>query len=250
MPDAFPHLKRAPITEALLDIQAELHPDGLSEAALAEFRARVSTAFPEERPMHHLQLRVEVGEPGKADAATSQHTVGRIFWSTNHKRAVQARPNGFSVNHVGDYTEWADLKADAERYWADYLAIAHPVRVVRCAVRFINRIDVLTGDDLSKHLRTRPELGDELPSHMEDYFMRIVIPFPPNRRAAITQATLPIETGGTSGKRSLLLDIDAFVETSLAPEAPELWQEFEELRIVKNRCFFQSLQPETWEAYQ
>ena len=163
---------------------------------------------------------------------------------------MQARVDGFSVNHVGDYEDWGALRADAQRYWHDYVAAAHPQRVARCAARFINRIEIPAGDDLKAHMQTRPEIGDKLPQLMDDYFLRIVVPFAKGRRAVITQTAIPLEEGIVSTRRSILLDIDAFTEIDLAPDSPDLWAELEELRTVKNSCFFNSLQPETWRTYQ
>jgi uncharacterized protein (TIGR04255 family) len=249
MPEEFPHLARAPITEALLDVQVEPNPAASVDAISAAFRRRLGGAFPEEKPIRQMHAQLTFGgEAGDGVAAAAQQTIGHIFWAADHKRAVQARANGFSINHVGDYKDWDSIVGDARRYWTEYLASAAPIRVTRCAARFINRIEVPAGDDLRRHLQTRPEIGDQLPSLMDEYFMRVVLSFS-HCRAVITQATIPDAVSG-SGRRSLLLDIDAFAETSLAPDGAEIWAEFEALRIAKNRCFFQSLQPDTWRAYQ
>jgi uncharacterized protein (TIGR04255 family) len=250
MSEEFPHLARAPITEALLDVRVEPNPAASVDAISAAFRARLGGAFPEAKPIQQMHAQLAFGGEGDGGvAAAAQETIGHIFWTADHKRAVQARADGFSVNHVGDYKDWDAIVADAHRYWREYLAAAAPLRVIRCAARFINRIEVPAGDDLRRHLQTRPEIGEQLPPLMEEYFMRVVLPFSDRRRAVITQATIPEAVSG-SGRRSLLLDIDAFAETSLAPDGAEIWAEFEELRIAKNRCFFQSLQPDTWRAYQ
>lgn len=248
MPEEFQHLKNAPITEALLDVRVEPPPGTTIETLTAAFRSHVDDAFPEQKPILKVQAQLSFGGESKGFGASE--TVGNIFWSASRKRAVQARLDGFSVNHVGGYEDWDALKRDAQQYWKHFLVAGQPLRVIRCAVRFINRLELPVGDDLSKHLRTRPEAGEKLPQVLDEYFMRLILPFAAQRRAVITQATIPLEDGGASGKRSLILDIDAFSETSLAPDSDEIWAEFEELRIVKNRCFFDSLQTETWRAYQ
>ncbi len=247
MAEEFPNLARAPITEALLDIRVQVAADVSPETLATAFRERVTAAFPEDGPIR--QVQVALGDAVAGGATSGQQIIGSIFWSATRKRAVQARVDGFSVNHVGEYRNWDAIIDDAKRYWADYVAVAHPIRVVRCAARFINRIDVPVGEDLGRHLQTRPEVGEQLPP-MNEYFMRAVISFAERRHAVITEATMRPADGGAPDKRSILLDIDAFSDTDLATDGDGLWDEFEELRIVKNRCFFQSLQRRTWEAYK
>ena len=249
MPEAFPHLKHAPITEALLDLRVQL-PGAFGESALEEFRGRVRASFPEERPIKRVQAQLAFGDGGAGLTTAAPEAIGSIFWSSSQKRAVQARIDGFSVDHVGDYEDWGALTADARRYWQDFVAAAHPQKVTRCAARFINRIEIPAGDDLKTHMQTRPEIGDKLPQLMDEYFLRVVVPFKEGRRAVITQTSIPAEDGAASTSRSILLDIDAFTEIDLAPDSPELWAEVEALRAVKNSCFFNSLQPETWRTYQ
>ena len=70
------------------------------------------------------------------------------------------------------------------------------------------------------------------------------------RHGIITQAPLPAPSDYSPLLRMpILLDIDVFRDTDFSPEGPELWSEFKELREAKNRCFFESLQPETLRAY-
>ena len=39
------------------------------------------------------------------------------------------------------------------------------------------------------------------------------------------------------------LDVDVFREYPFVPDSNELWDEFEALHELKNRCFFESLEP-------
>lgn len=103
--------------------------------------------------------------------------------------------------------------------------------------------------DVTTQLLTRPEIGAGLPQLVDDFFMRLVIPFSDGRKASITQASEPITDGGAQ-VRGLILDIDAFSTRPFEIGDQDLWQEFDELRAVKNKCFFESLKQETWEAFR
>jgi uncharacterized protein (TIGR04255 family) len=248
MSEQFPHLSHAPITEALLDLRVVL-PAGRTLAEIAAaFSVAVAADYPEQRPIQQLQAHLAFGE-GVGGALTSAQHIGSIFWTPDRKRAVQARLDGFSVNQVGSYKNWETMIEEAQRRWKAYVAAAKPEKVVRCAARFINRIEVPVGDDLKKHLLTFPEVGNGLPPLLDEYSFRCLLPFDDGRRAAITQATVPSEGGSNSSTRALLLDIDAFSDREFAPESAELWAEFDQLRKIKNACFFDSLQPTTWKAY-
>jgi len=248
MSERFPHLSRAPITEALLDLRVALPAErGLSEITAA-FGAAVAAEYPERSPIQQLQAQLAFGDSGGGALTSAQH-IGDIFWTSDKKRAVQARLDGFSVNQVGAYKDWETIVADAQRHWKAYVAAAKPEKVVRCAARFINRIEVPVGDDLKKHLLTFPEVGTALPPLLDEYSFRCILPFDDGRRAAITQATVASDGGTSSTSRALLLDIEAFSDREFAPESADLWAEFDELRKIKNACFFDSLQPATWKAF-
>jgi uncharacterized protein (TIGR04255 family) len=248
MTTPYPHLSRAPITEALLDMRVELASDAALDQIAAAFGDEVRADFPHEEPIR--QLQAQVGITGGVPGVTSSETrIGSIFWADPRIRAVQARRDGFSVNHLAPYKDWDALRAEAERYWGAYRRAARPIRVLRCGVRFINRIELPVGDELRVHLKTFPEVGGTLPPLLDEYLLRVAVPFG-SRRAVITQATLPAENAAESTKRAIILDVDAFSDVSLAPDSPAVWAEFDELRAVKNQCFFGSLDESTWSAYR
>jgi uncharacterized protein (TIGR04255 family) len=79
--------------------------------------------------------------------------------------------------------------------------------------------------------------------------MRIVMPVPESEATAIVLiATEPAQAG--AGKLTLVLDIDAFYETSLDPRAEELWTRLETLRDLKNNIFFCSTTPKAKELFK
>lgn len=242
----YSHLSRAPITEAILDIRVEA---GIANALTAtqEFADGVRGEFPIQRPIESMETRLEMA-PGKPAKAESQTTpIGRICWNTEETRAVQARTDGFSLNHVKRYGSWGDLRGHAREMWPRYVALVKPTTVVRIALRYINKLDFPPGDDIAGHLQTKPLLAPNLPQAMAVNFMRVDVPFHDGRRAIITEATLPATP--ETAYQSLILDIDAFVSKQMTPGDSALWDEFEALREIKNRCFFESLQTEAWRAY-
>jgi uncharacterized protein (TIGR04255 family) len=243
--ETHPHLERAPITEAILDISVET--DARLEVTDA-FAEKVAGAYPESSPVFAVEGFFAV-TPGKSGVAGSKsNTIGRICWNAQKTRAVQARNNGFTVNHVKHYESWSALRSEAVLLWKQYLDVTQPNKVTRVALRYINRITVPAAGDLGLYMQTYPRLGQSLPQDLRNFFMRVEVPFAEHRLAIITQTMAPGEP--STGERGLILDVDAVTLKEFDPKDPGIWDELDQLREIKNTCFFGSLHEQTWRKYQ
>jgi uncharacterized protein (TIGR04255 family) len=240
------HLTRAPITEAVLDVLVAPAAEG-REDVFASFRDAALAEFPEANPIRQFQTQFAVNGT-ESSQSHAQKTLGVICWNRDKTRAVQARIDGFSVNHVKSYDHWEALLSHAQTWWAHYRRLVTPSRVVRCGVRFINQFPITPDEELRSTLRTRPELAAGLPQKLDEYFQRLVIPFPDGIRAAITQVVQQAEA--PSHQRMLVLDIDVSIAVDLDANAESMWLTFERLRAIKNQCFFESLQEAKWEDFK
>jgi len=243
----YPHLTNAPISEAVLDIIVEPE-DELSLERLEIFGKQVRANFPDQGQIKTIEATFSedstIGAPLRRDEVN-----GYIYWNKDKTRAVQARRNGFAINHVrAQYTQWTDLKTEAVDLWNQYVAQIRPKSISRCALRYINRIDVSISANVGDILRTRIEVAPALPQQINGYFLKVQLPFLNDRHAIITQAAQ--ENLQDASKMILILDIDTFARKSLPVMGASLWEEFEALRSIKNKCFFESLQPNVWEGYR
>ncbi|HSN97756.1 MAG TPA: TIGR04255 family protein [Candidatus Nanopelagicales bacterium] len=245
MRSSYPYLIHAPITEAVLDLHVDLPPT-VTLATLGGLASRLGAEFPDVRPIHRLQANLDLTEGGVASG--SSETIGNIYWNTDKSMAVQVRLAGFAVNHVRSYAGWENFRRRAEVLWAHYCDLAQPRKILRCALRYINKLPLPADRELSTQLRTRPEVSADLPQRLEGYFMRLALPFEDGRKAVITQATEDALEG--TDQRHLILDIDVSVERDLDPGSGTVWDELESLREIKNRCFFSSLEKSAWEGYR
>ncbi|WP_170229862.1 TIGR04255 family protein [Polyangium fumosum] len=254
MSGIYPHLSRAPIREAVLDIRVEL-PASFALEQLAPFTDLLSASFPEVRPIHTISANFAIGDKAPEISSAPPRIVGHIHWTQDKSRAVQGRLDGFTVNHVNSYKDWESLRLQAQELWRLYADVAHPVRVVRIALRYVNRLELLADAPLERSLRTLPKINSALPQHPTNHFMRLVLPFPESRQVVLTQATEDVDLLGNGMHEAgnsvgLLLDLDAFVSRSFDPRSSDMWAEFEQLREIKNLCFFESLTPEALERYR
>lgn len=252
MSENYPHLSKAPIQEAILDISTIPIP-GTTLKDLLPFTERVKANFPKAKPIQRVDAQFSVN-PAKSGQGPTQDvkstTIGTIHWTEDQKRAVQAKLEGFTVNLVGDYKDWSSLKTLGQELWQAYTAVVHPVAITRTALRFINRITLpKTGLNLSNHFRTMPQVNPNLPQNWSNYAMRVSIPLGSNVFGIVTQVLE--EPNPTQADVNVILDIDVFSNRVFGQDnIADIWEELDMIRAGKNRLFFESLTPEQWEVYR
>lgn len=240
----WPTLSKAPIVEGLIDIRVERSAEvtiaGLKAACdelAAEFPSRV------ERHMIVTQLNLS------PDAATRTQITddgpdGVILNSADGKWVAQFRLDGFTLSRLHPYGTWDELKAKAITLWTLYLTAAKPIKVVRIASRFINRVQMPVGDPFEKTFLTNFVIGPSLPQSVVGYLLRVVIPF--EEYQAIAILTQSLDGNGTD----CILDLDTFSDQPGGISETEIWHKLDTLRDVKNRLFFGSFTEQALEQFK
>lgn len=245
---SWPHLTRAPITEALIDICVDL-PSDVDLGTLSGFCDRVSENYPTHRTRTAWQGRIEFNKDRKPKILEPVGGPdGHLLTSRDGAQVVQARLDGFTFSRLKPYKDWKDLRNEARRLWNLYRDIAQPAQITRIAVRYLNRLE-LPGPvaRYSHHMNTIPSIASVLPSSLTGFLMRLEIPFTsPTATVLLTEALDRRDDRPTA----LILDIDAFRKEEISTDDPDLWTRLEELREIKNRVFFGSLTQETVELYE
>lgn len=208
---------------------------------LDSFLVAIQHDFPKQKPRHHVEYHLDP-QPEAAPAIKTSKQVGYICWTNDNSHAIQARLDGFTLNCIKSYKNWEHLLRQAQEWWPLYVGSASPAHVVRCRLRYMNRIALEPGIDLRDYLRTVPAIPEELPSEVSSFALQLAFPFPEGRSVTIRQAIQPDSV--------LLFDIDASSSRIMDPHSSALWNEFEALRDIKNQIFFSLLTPKAWEKYQ
>ena len=228
------HYSRAPITEAIIEIQCEL-PPATAMLNLLSVHERIKPDYPERAEQHAFQAQFTIGSGPSA----TQSVIGYRLASQDGKRIVQVRPNTFAFSQLAPYDKWETVRAEALRLWEIYRETVSPVRITRVGVRYINRVDVPSqlpggGIDLDDYFQTAPRIAPSLPQTMTNYFMRIQLPLEETGASAvITQTGVPPPSPGLV---STVLDIDVFIEGGNLDEG-SAWNRIDFLRHQKNRFF-------------
>jgi uncharacterized protein (TIGR04255 family) len=246
--DSFPTLRNAPITEAVIDIKAEL-PPSIGLEALSKF-ADGDPRFPQRIERRSLEPQI-IQQQGAAPKVIppSNEPDGYVFSSSTDFLVAQARLNGFTLSRIKPYHDGDTFLAQARDLWERYCGIAHPTRVKRLAIRNVNRIEMLPDSDLERYVLTCPGIARSLPQRMLNFFLRLVLPDESGAIALVTQAIAPTSPDDVSVV-PLIFDIDVFLEVDLAPDSPQIWDTISTLRKLKNRIFFKSLTTESLEAFR
>lgn len=226
------YYSRAPITEALIDIRAEL-PDGVTLATLIDVHSSIKADYPMLENFLIVQGQMVAG--ASVGATASQTQVGYIFSSSDQKQIFQARLDGVTFSRLAPYDRWETFRSEAQRLWSIYQSATKPKRLSRLGLRYINRLDLpFPFEDLKDYLRTVPEVSPDLPQGLSGYFMQLQIPQEDlSSMLILNQALIPPPTPNVV---SVLLDIDIGREIEL-PDTEAAWDVLEQLHTRTDQVF-------------
>lgn len=240
----------APITEALLDIRVQL-PENVDLKKLETFYDSVKDRFPQKQERISIQAGFQFSPEGTTTLPPSSKQDGYLFRSTIENKVVQARLDGFTFNKLKPYEKWELFRNEASNLWDLYFNIANPIKVIRIALRYINRIEIpLPIKDFKEYILTTPEIAPKLPQGLAHFFMQLVIPNHEIGATATISQTMENPPPAVFHKLPYIFDIDVWKETLHEGNKQEMWDEFEKLHIFKNEIFFNSITKKTEELFK
>ena len=238
---------KAPIHEALLDLQVVLPPDS-ERLDFKLFGQGLEDRFPEKQKRVELVQSFQFADDQK-QIPPVKNVSGYLFTSKQHGKTVQARRDGFTFNKLRPYSKWDDFSAEAKELWLRYLDFAHPVAVKRIGLRYINRIEIPDGiTDLRELCLLFPTIPKGVPEVWFEYFQRFASQI---NDGGMSIVTLSIDAPSQSSRAAIILDIDVVKALDNVPPTTEtLWSQCEELRTWKNGIFDASLTPKVKELFR
>lgn len=235
-------LARAPLREALIDLQFEAPLDADFVVALSD---RAVPGF--EKKNEIRQFSIKLFPSGESQDQRLEEVLGWRFESRDGNRVAQLRRNGMTYSILKEYTEWSDIKSAAQAVWKLYSEWAGQKRISRVAVRYVNVLELPPGTELSNYLTAPPQVPPGLPHALTHFLERIVIPFDQDIFAIIIQT---LEPTNPNAKTPVILDIDVYARCSFAVDSPALWVFMDRLRDVKNEVFFSSVTEQALGTYE
>jgi len=240
---------KAPITEALLDINVAL-PAEINLPALLKFHDAIQERFPHKQERFLQKFEFRVGTTPEAKNLTKEID-GFLFLSPDKTKIAQSRLDGFTFNKLKPYEKWGTFSQEAKELWQLYVSVARPVNVRRVGLRYINSIDLpLPVEDLDKYFTTTPHAPPSLSQGIHTFFLQISIPHSSSAaKGLMTQTFKPFQP--ESKVLSYIMDIDvAFHFEVQAPDTDAIWSYVDLLHDFKNDIFFSSITEETKKLFR
>lgn len=234
--EKFPHLSKAPIVEAVIDIRV-VPTLPWNEASLqAELKKRLP-AYPKIELIRESRLQFS---PGKPDTPIVEDfgCVGFKLASGDNAYIAQFNKNQFVFSRLKPYEDWDTLNKEAMRLLAIYCELLKPTEVQRVGIRYINRIvPKQTVFELGDYYESAPEpvRGLELP--LTGFLHHDIIQVPDTPYLINLIKTIQ----KTQAEIGLILDIDVFTPVKFDCKEAAIKKCLQEMRWLKNKIFFSSM---------
>ena len=229
-------LTKAPVREALIDIQFEQQ---IPNDVIHTFNELAQTRFDSSTPLWQTFFGISLTPDGPDHNPPSKTAIGVRLEKKSPPHVLQCRTHGFTFSRLPPYDSWDDLRMAAKAEWDQFVELAPNLTINRIAVRYINELKIpLPFKDFTEYLSCPPEVPDGLPQAVSSFLQRVVIPDPVNNCTSIITQALN-DAGVTPETITVLLDIDVFRTLVVDSTNSELiWNGLGELRKIKNDMFF------------
>jgi uncharacterized protein (TIGR04255 family) len=241
--EKFPHLRKAPIVEAVIDFRAkptvQCEQKQFETYFKAEFKDFPAVQVHDQVNYHLKPGAVEAPELAKATSSWR----GLAFHSSDKLKIVQCQLDGFSFSRLAPYEHWEAFEGEALQLWLKYSILTKPVEIERIGVRFINRIEIDSkGGELSNYLVNAPRSWDSFPVPFAGFMHSDTFSVPDtNYLIHVIRALQPGDA--ISVKPAIILDTDIFTQTPQKIGEELVRSKLAEIRWLKNKIFFASLAP-------
>jgi uncharacterized protein (TIGR04255 family) len=233
------HYEKAPIAEALIDIQFK-GPE-TTPVELLELQSREGASYPERKPLFFAAVRFEGTQVDQPPGITTHPSTQRgwAFLTADKLQLWQVRVDGFTFSRLAPYQSWPPFRDEALRLWQISKTVCKPESVTRVAVRYINRLELpLPLKDFKDYLLTVPEVSPHLPQGLSNYFMQLQIPQEDIKAMLVLNQQLVTPNLDPPPRTvSVILDIDLFRAQELPQDEHGLWSFLQELHDKKNEIF-------------
>src|SRR3990172_299136 len=241
----FPHLSRAPIVEAVIEIRSNIERPWDEQTSLALIKKRIPE-YPIIETQRGYQHTFSAGpdQPPHQAYADLGFRGFRLISSDKLQISFFGKES-YSFSRLFPYENWSRFSAEALRMWNLYKELSGSGDISRFGVRFINKIslpggDLRFGDYLVMPPSTPP--GLELP--LTGFFHHDTIVVPDYGYFINFIQTIQSLSDGVL---HLILDIDVFIEKIITDNNDILLKHLEEMRYLKNSVFFNSITKKTLE---
>ena len=136
---SFPHLTKAPILEAVIDVKIKILPEQ-SLDILKNAHDKIKVDYPDIKQRKSRQVKIEMAKDLQQPIELKEFIEGYMFTSADGYNMLQFRRNGFTLSRVKNYKTFDSLLEEAIKQWGLYTTTVGDITISRVAVRYINQI--------------------------------------------------------------------------------------------------------------
>jgi len=232
----FPHLSRAPIVEAAMDIRVVPSVPWDENNLQTQLKQRLAD-YPKIEQLREARYQVN---PAKGVTPTVEDfgCVGLKLHAADSPYIAQFNKVSFVFSRLKPYEDWVRFHEEAFRLWTIYNDLLRPTEVRRIGLRFINRIAIQQSKvELSDYYKNPPAPLKDLDWPLGGYLHHDVIQVPGTSYSVNLIKTVQ----NVAGEIGLILDIDVFSQNHFQYDEAAIRLELNQMRWVKNKIFFNSL---------
>src|SRR5271166_13219 len=246
--EQFPHLSRAPIVEAVLQINARANAEWTQERIMPAIQHELGTGVP---------LLPENAQTIQLDVATGIHqTVSSSYWQGvrigpgERPEIVRFSRDLFAYSRLSPYEHWPAFLRRAMEFFSMHLRVARPGIAQRIGLRFINRIPMSPSLSLEDYLTSPPKDTSGLDLPISGFLYHANFQTPNYPYAVNVSTTLQQTPDPVKQPPALILDLDVFTVTPTSLDEKSLEGHLRRMRWLKNKVFFGSITPILQERLQ
>jgi uncharacterized protein (TIGR04255 family) len=245
--EQFPHLSRAPVVEAVLDIRARPEVEWLEQSVTDRLKNLLPDYPHADRQREFTQQQIFGETSAKFQ---DKGWTGVRLMSAHAENIAEFTRDGFAYHRLPPYQNWTQFSGEAMRLWRHFLEIAQPGELQRIGVRFIGRIEMEPEEgNFEEYIQPSPTTprGIELP--FLGFFHQDTLGVPGYPYVVNIIRTIQLPQKPTQGC-AIILDIDVGTDQPFKPSEEEMARCLAEMRWLKNRVFFGSIAEKTLEKYK
>lgn len=222
---------KAPIVEALLNVRVEPREEFAREDLIRVYD-NLKLSYPQIQDL--TEQKITVSSDGKETKTLIDKAYRYI--SDSQKSSCVVENCGFTFSLLQPYTRWDMFREEAKSAWQIYRDVIKPKKIIRLALRYINRLDLPSPvNEIQDYLKYAPLIPEQFGPASHGYFMQSMMPLQNGKYTMIlNEALIP---PASPEVQSIVLDIDIFHDIDISCFDPKIWEIYEELRSLKNEVF-------------
>lgn len=244
--EKFPHLSRAPIVEAVIEIRTNPEKPREENVLLEKLKERLPE-YPKAEAQREFVQTFKMQPDSKSEADFKDLGLkGYRLQTEDNLQIAQFNKDGFVFSRLAPYADWNRFSNEAMRLWKIYKEYIPADSINRLGARFINKISLPANErNFKKYFKGLPQAPGDMDLPYSGFFHQDTLSVPDHQYTINIIRT--VQQSPEPDKIHLILDIDVFTEKFFDDNENVLLGKLKEMQWFKNKIFFNSITKKTLE---